>query len=110
MSSSAAAVSDSAPQRLGSSAIERVAGDVAALRFSAFDAPTVAALKMAVLDCLGVMIAGADEDVSELVARLASCDVARPEATIVRRRGRVSVAAAALVNGTMAHACDYDDS
>jgi 2-methylcitrate dehydratase PrpD len=98
------------PQRRRPSAIERVATAAAAVRFEAFDAATVVALKIAVLDCLAVMIAGADEDVSKLVGRLASCDAARPEATIVRRPDRAAAASAALANGTMAHACDYDDS
>jgi 2-methylcitrate dehydratase PrpD len=97
------------PARPAASAIERVAAGVASLRFDALDAATVSALKMAVLDCLAVMIAGADEDVSAAVGRLAR-EAAPPEATIVRLPGRVSAAAAALANGTMAHACDYDDS
>jgi MmgE/PrpD N-terminal domain len=97
------------PARPAASAIERVVASVASVRFDALDAGTVSALKMALLDCLAVMIAGADEDVAGAVGRLAR-DAAPPEATIVRLPGRVSAAAAALANGTMAHACDYDDS
>jgi 2-methylcitrate dehydratase PrpD len=65
---------------------------------------------MAVVDCIGVMIAGADEEAAVAARRYAARSCLLPEATIVGEPHKVSAAAAALVNGTMAHACDYDDS
>lgn len=90
-------------------AIERIAA-AASLRCSHLGEPTVAALKLAVLDCIGVMMAGADENVSVATCRYVARDSSRREATIVLQSKKVSVTGAALVNGTMAHACDFDDS
>jgi hypothetical protein len=49
---------ESLPARPAASAIERVAASVASVRFDVLDATTVSALKMAVLDCLAVRVAG----------------------------------------------------
>jgi 2-methylcitrate dehydratase PrpD len=65
-------------------------------------------LKPAVVDCLASILSGRSEEVS----RQALSHVARHgdgPATIVGYRRRASVEDAAFVNGTMGHACDYDD-
>lgn len=61
------------------------------------------------LDFLGVGFAGADEDgVAMLRAELGSGD-ASGTSTLVGRQGRARPLDAALVNGTAAHALDFDD-
>ncbi len=65
--------------------------------------------KRAVLDTLGVALAGRQEPAAALVAALAREQGGREEATVVGAGFRATAEQAALVNGTAAHALDYDD-
>src|SRR5207249_832082 len=66
-------------------------------------------LKPAVLDCLACILSGRSEDVSlRAVSHVLRHGGAGP-ATVLGHRNRASIEDAALVNGTMGHACDYDD-
>jgi 2-methylcitrate dehydratase PrpD len=67
-------------------------------------------LKLAVLDTLASTIAGARETVIARMLPYAADNAGKSEATIIGHRTRTRIDMAALVNGTMAHACDYDDS
>jgi 2-methylcitrate dehydratase PrpD len=69
----------------------------------------VAAAKRSILDCVGVTIAGSLEPAGRLVANLIRKTSGNPEAAVVGMGFRTSSANAALANGTMAHALDYDD-
>jgi 2-methylcitrate dehydratase PrpD len=91
--------------------IESLAEFSEGINSSVLSASVETALKVAVLDCLGVTIAGALEPVSRAVLRLVNQGPERQDATIIGHLPRASsIEAAALANGTMAHACDYDDS
>ena len=72
-------------------------------------AEAVAAAKRAILDCVGVTIAGSSEPAGRLVANLVKRMGGTPKATVVGAGFRTSSPNAALANGTMAHALDYDD-
>ncbi len=72
-------------------------------------AEAVAAAKRSILDCVGVTIAGSLEPAGRLVANLVRKMECAPKATVVGAGFRTSFANAALANGTMAHALDYDD-
>ena len=65
--------------------------------------------KIAVTDCVGVALAGSREPVGRIMgdyaAGLAQCG----EATLWGSAKKVAASEAALVNGTLAHALDYDD-
>jgi 2-methylcitrate dehydratase PrpD len=79
-----------------------------------FDMPTdvLTIAKQCVLDTLGVSYAGASEDLVCMLADQAAYDGATLDGTgctLVGRRERVPMSAAALINGAMAHALDYDD-
>ncbi len=65
--------------------------------------------RRAFLDTLAVTLAGMPEDCSRLVADYARSLESRPEATIVGSNLRTAAPEAALVNGTAAHALDFDD-
>jgi 2-methylcitrate dehydratase PrpD len=65
--------------------------------------------RRAVLDTLGVMLAGSSEDCARIAADMVRSREARPVATVVGQGFRSSPDAAALVNGVAAHALDYDD-
>jgi 2-methylcitrate dehydratase PrpD len=72
----------------------------------------LAIAKQCVLDTLGVSYAGASEDLVRMLADQAADDGATLDGTgctLVGRRDRVPMSAAALINGAMAHALDYDD-
>jgi 2-methylcitrate dehydratase PrpD len=62
----------------------------------------------AVLDTIGVTLAGASEPAARIVARVATPDSAGP-CGVLGTRARGIAVAAALANGTAAHALDFDD-
>ena len=65
--------------------------------------------RIGMIDCVGVMIAGASEDASRIVAGLVSASMANDGAPEIPSGRNLAPADAALVNGTAAHALDYDD-
>jgi len=65
--------------------------------------------RRAVLDTLGVALAGTAEDVSRIVAETAREEGGREEATVLGHDFLAPAAQAALVNGASAHALDFDD-
>ncbi|MFH1087606.1 MAG: MmgE/PrpD family protein, partial [Chloroflexota bacterium] len=70
----------------------------------------VNAAKRAMLDTIGVTLAGSAEPQGRIVARLAARSGCKPVAGIIGGKLRVSCADAALANGTAGHALDYDDT
>lgn len=65
--------------------------------------------KIAVVDCVGVALAGSREPVGRIMLEYARSLSGGGEATIWGTAHKVAAAEAALVNGTMSHALDYDD-
>jgi 2-methylcitrate dehydratase PrpD len=65
--------------------------------------------KIAVMDCVGVALAGSQEPVGKIMHEYARGLPPGGEATIWGTTHKVSAPEAALVNGTMSHALDYDD-
>jgi 2-methylcitrate dehydratase PrpD len=63
----------------------------------------------ALLDTVGVMLAGSAEPAGVRVQHVVRTDAAAPVATVIGTAMRTSPALAALANGTAAHALDYDD-
>jgi 2-methylcitrate dehydratase PrpD len=88
-----------------------VATRLAQSRFEDLPHTTVTAAKRAILDGMGVMFAasGMSSDVVPFV-ELARTQAASPQATIIGFKDRVSVLMAALANGAMAHALDFEDA
>ena len=76
------------------------------------DLPTVVIEKgkERILDTLGCMIAGCTEVLASLILKYAEETGGRPEATIVGFGHKTNVAKVALVNGTLGHALDFDDT
>jgi 2-methylcitrate dehydratase PrpD len=95
----------------GRSLSARVANHVAHCRFESLPRATVAAAKRAILDGVGVMFAasGVSEDIVPFV-ELARSLGGVPQATIIGFKERVSAPMAALANGAMAHALDFEDA
>ncbi len=69
----------------------------------------VTASKNAILDCLGVTLAGSQEKAGRIQVAMAEELGGKPTSSIIGGQVRTSPVLAALVNGTMAHALDYDD-
>ena len=65
--------------------------------------------KRAVLDTLGVTLAGSREESARTVADWVREQGGRADATVLGRGFRAPVADAALANGTAGHALDFDD-
>ena len=66
--------------------------------------------KTAILDCLGVALAGSKEQSSRIAAQLAREEKAAEEATVYGHGFKSSAIQAAFVNGISAHATDFDHS
>ena len=65
--------------------------------------------RIGMIDCVGVMIAGATEPAAQIVARTVAASVSNDGAPEIPSGRNLSPADAALVNGVAAHALDYDD-
>jgi len=74
-----------------------------------FPEDVVRAAKVALIDVMGCAIGAWDEECVRPVRKVVESWRAPGEAQIIRG-GRTNAALAALANGTMAHAMDYDDS
>lgn len=89
---------------------ERFGKWIVALDGSSLRPDVLSKLKLAVLDTLASILAGAREEVVMRMLQYTTNRASRDDATIIGHRIRTGPDTAALVNGTMAHACDYDDS
>jgi 2-methylcitrate dehydratase PrpD len=88
-----------------------LAAHVAGVRFGQLSQATVHASKRALLDAVGVMYAasGLAREARPFI-ELAKAQKGAPESTILGTGARVPAAMAALANGAMAHALDYEDA
>src|SRR3989440_711604 len=83
-----------------------------AVKTSLEDCPpeALARVRLAALDTLGVMLAGAGEPAARAVRAVARAEGGTPLATVVGTRFVTSPGWAALANGTAGHAHDFDDT
>src|SRR5262249_30162754 len=65
--------------------------------------------RIGMLDCGGTMLAGADEEAVQLVARIVPTSTTNDGAPEIPSGRNLSAGDAALVNGVAAHVLDYDD-
>lgn len=69
----------------------------------------VISAKRAIMDCIGVALAGSITLTGKIIIRFINKMGGNPEATVISGGVKSSVVNAALANGTLAHALDYDD-
>src|SRR2546421_442 len=83
-----------------------------AVKTSLEDCPpeALARVRLAALDTLGVMLAGAGEPAARAVRQVARAEGGVPLATVVGTRLATAPGWAALANGTAGHAHDFDDT
>ncbi len=89
--------------------LDRLAAFVAATRFEALPAPTVAAAKLVLLDTLGAIVAGSAEPENVELARLAAARTAQGTATLIGQRAKADPFWAALTNAAAGVALEVDE-
>lgn len=77
--------------------------------WSALREAEIAAARITISDVVGCIVAGAPTETARIVRRVAALSGAPGSATVAGASSRITAQAAALVNGTTAHALDYDD-
>ena len=65
--------------------------------------------KMSIIDGIGTCIAGAESPAGSIITDYVRVRANSPEATVITKGFKTSTPEAALANGTMMHALDYDD-
>ncbi len=88
---------------------ERLAKYISSFDARALPDEAIRTSKTAVLDCIGVALAAFREPVSEILREYVQTVPSVPEATLWGTDCKASSLEAALVNGSMSHALDYDD-
>jgi 2-methylcitrate dehydratase PrpD len=83
---------------------------VAGIRYEDLPEPVIVSAKARVADTLGVAVAARGTPAAEAARKVAERWGGVEEAQIVGERKRLPAAGAALVNGTCAHALDFDDT
>ncbi len=90
-------------------ATEKIARFVVDTGFENIPRDAVEKAKRTALDCLGAALAGVVEPVSQTITGYVTKLGGPPQATVFGAGVKVSVPDAALANGAIAHALDYDD-
>lgn len=90
---------------------QKMAQRAAALKYEDLTEKEVAFAKQSIMDCLGVMIAGAtlggkSKDIVDMMLEQGG----KEEATIFGTGKKVPLELAAVANGGLAHTLDYDDA
>ena len=88
----------------------RIASFVVESRFDDLPPPALTTAKIAVLDTLGVTLAGVKEESGRIAAALAREEGGREEASLIGQGFRSTAQQAAFANGTASHAADFDHS
>jgi 2-methylcitrate dehydratase PrpD len=96
--------------RQSDSATAKLARFIVETKFDAIPLGALKTAKAAILDCLGVAVAGASEEGARISGMLAREERAKEEATIYGQHFRSSALQAAFVNGIASHAHDFDHS
>src|SRR3954449_11043434 len=91
--------------------IEGIAERIGAIAYADLPREAVYWAKTAILDTVGVTLAGAAEPCTQIVARVLSAGAGRTngQCLIFGTDRRAAPLDAALINGTAAHALDFDD-
>ena len=90
-------------------ATEKIARFIANSRYEDIPRAAVDKAKRTALDCAGAALAGISEPVSQTAASYVNKLDGPPQASVFGAAVKSSVQDAALANGTIAHALDYDD-
>ena len=87
----------------------RIAEYISTTGLEDFPPDAIDAAKAAITDCLGCALAGSREPLADVLCNYVAGLGGAPSATVIGRRFKTTSLEAALVNGAMSHALDYDD-
>jgi 2-methylcitrate dehydratase PrpD len=90
-------------------ATEKIARFIVDTGYAEIPHDAVEKAKRTALDCLGAALAGVAEQVSQAITGYVTKLGGPPQASVLGAGLKVSVPDAALANGSIAHALDYDD-
>ncbi len=88
---------------------QRIGEYVSGAELDSFPPDAVEAAKGAIIDCLACALAGSVEPLAQVLSDFVNANGGVPSATVIGRGFQTSSADAALINGAMSHALDYDD-
>jgi 2-methylcitrate dehydratase PrpD len=88
---------------------EKLAKFVVGTDFDSLPGEAIERAKSSILDCLGVMVAGSTEPVGKLITEFVRTMGGSSRSSVIAGGFKTSAPNAALANGTMGHALDYDD-
>ena len=91
------------------SVAEKVADKIAHTRYEDLPAEAIHWAKVAILDTVGVTVAGSVEPLSKIVNEVLNEEGGWPECTVLGLGTKTSALNAAWANGVLSHALDYDD-
>ncbi|MFC1814367.1 MmgE/PrpD family protein [Thermodesulfobacteriota bacterium] len=89
---------------------EKIADFVVGTTYEAIPLNVLEAAKTAIVDAIGVILAGSQEDAAKICGIVAREQAAKAESTVIGQGFKSSSLLAGLVNGTASHALDYDHS
>jgi 2-methylcitrate dehydratase PrpD len=89
-------------------ATERIATFVTETTLASIPPAAIATAKTAILDTLGVGLAGSRDDAGTIAAGMAEAERAREQASLLGRPTQTSAQQAAFANGVATHALDFD--
>ncbi len=88
---------------------ERIANFVGGVRTEDIPQDALDKARLGITDFIGVAVAGSQEELSRLIREYGTKMGGAAEASIIAADKKTSPEMAALINGTMGHALDYDD-
>src|SRR6185295_4213223 len=88
----------------------KLAGFVTDLNYKDIPPKALQTAKIAVRDCLGVALAGSQEEDAKICAEIARQENAKEETSVIGQGFKTSALQGAFANGTAAHALDFDHS
>ncbi len=89
--------------------LEGLGARIAAVTYDSLTPDALHWAKVAILDTVGCTLAGAQEDCARIIGQAATYGTAGGDCLVFGTDRRVGPLDAALINGTAAHALDYDD-
>ena len=89
---------------------EKLARFAVETSYRSFPKPVVHQAKRCFLDLLGVALGGSKQPLCNILVKVAKDFGGKPQATVLGHGLKTNVMNAALVNGAIAHALDYDDT
>jgi 2-methylcitrate dehydratase PrpD len=89
---------------------EKIASFVVETKYSELPQEAIVKTKEAALDCMGVILAAVNDPIGKIMIQYVKEKGGVPESGVVGGGFRTTAEMAALANGTMSHALDYDDT